>query len=264
MTDAAASAPEPVKKKRRLGCLSILLSLLAIVLLVAAIVIWMAKSEPVQLAQVNQAMAQLSPEDQLKRADDLEARFLAVMQGFDAKTGPDVKASLDPNRIVEQTLTISAIDANLWLANKFEGWLAQQRTNLPETLADPRVWIEEGQLVLSSRIKLPAVQGVVSFTFDTQMQEDGQMVLKVDKIRTGKLRLPTGIVSDQIQDQLKNAREGFTKTLSDAFEGMTFDPVFPDAGDPQRASRITAFKISDDQVEMTIRNGPKKIIEKKK
>ena len=263
MSDITATT-EPVKKKRRFGCLSILMTLFAIVLLAAAVMIWMAKSEPAELAQVNNAMAQITPQEQLKRADDLEARFVSAMQGIDSSKGPDVNASLDPNRVTEVQLSISTIDANLWLANKMEGWLKNQKTMLPEVLADPRVWIEQEQLVLSSRVKLPVVQGVVSFVIDAKLQEDGKLALKVEKVRTGKLRLPTNVVADQVRDEFKNAQAGFVKTLGEAFDGMKLDPVFPDAGDPKRASRIIKFNITGDRLDMTIRNGPKKIIQENK
>lgn len=262
MTDAATI--EPIRKKRRFGCMSICMTLLAIVLLTAAVAIWMAKSEPARLAEVNQAMALLEPDEQIRRADDLEARLLSAMQGIDAKKGPDVKAGADPNRVIEQHLSISTIDANLWLLNKMDGWLANQKAALPSVLADPRVWIEDEQLVLSSRVKLPVVQGVISFALDAAMQDDGKMALKVEKIRTGKLRIPGGLVADQVRDEFKNAPTDFAKTLGQAFDGITIDPVFPDAGDPNRASRITRFKISADRVDLTIRNGPRKMIEANK
>lgn len=255
-------APAPAKK-RRFGCLSMIMLLLSLLLLGAAVGIWMAKSDPAQLKQLNETMAAIKPEEQAQRADALEARVVSAMQGIDSKTGPVVTPKTNASEIIDREISISAIDANLWLATKFDQWLTNQKAAMPEMLSDPRVWIEDEKLVLSSRLKLPALQGVVSFVLDGKMNPDGQMALKIVKIRTGTLRLPGGLVADQVRDEFKNAQSGIVKMIGDSFEGMTIDPVFPDAGDKSRMSRIMDFKIHADRIDLKIRNGPKDAILKK-
>ena len=262
MTDTTP-APAPVKK-RRFGCLSMIMLLLSILLLGAAVAIWMAKSDPPQLKELNQTIAKIQPQEQLKRADDLEARVVSALQGIDSKTGPIVTPKTNGSEVIDSELSISAIDANLWLSTKFDQWLKNQKAALPEMMSEPRVWIEDEKLVLSSRLSLPAVQGVVSFVLDGQINPDGQMALKIVKIRTGTLRLPGGIVADQVRDEFKNAQSGIVKMIGDSFDGMTIDPVFPDAGDKNRMSRITDFKIHADRIDVKIRNGSKDVILKKK
>jgi hypothetical protein len=256
MTD---TPPIPPRATRRFGCLSILLLLLTIALLSVAGMIWLARSEPAQWREVNDAIAAVPPAEQEKRAVSLEQRLVGESQGLDSKKGPVITRTTDLAAPVERSISISVTDANIWLATRLEGTLAQSKQAMPKIMSEPRVWIEDGQIVLSARVKLPVagIEGVVSFPLETAMQPDGKVMLKVAKVRTGKLRVPSGVIADQVRDELKDAQAGIARQIGDAFDGVAIDPVFPDAGDKNRQTRVLDFQVHPDKVDMRLRNEAK-------
>jgi len=262
MSQSPSTTPPdaPAAPRRRwFGCLSIVLALVAIVILAVALALWMAKSEPAEWREMNAMIAGLTIEEKAKRADGLEASIGNASQGIDGKTGPVVTPNTKSSDIVERDLSVGVADVNIWLATKLDAWLANQGSTMPKIVSDPRVWIEEEQIVLSARVLLPGanIDGVVSFGLEAQMREDGQIAMKIAKVRTGKLRVPTGVVADQLKEEFKNAQAGAVQMIGKAFDGMTLDPVFPDGGDKNRSTRVVDFKIHPDRVDLKIRNGPK-------
>jgi len=251
--------PPPAPRKRRFGCLSIVLTLLTLIILAVAVAIWMAKSEPAEWLEVNKMIADATPEEKSQRAESLEKRFVGESQGIDTKTGPVITPGFDPSAPTERDISISVADANIWLATRLEKTLANQNSAMPKAIADPRVWIEDGQVVLSAKVELPGanINGVISVALEASMQPDGQMAMKVAKVRAGKLPLPSGVVADQLREEFKNAEANAVQMIGKAFDGMTIDPVFPDAGDKSRETRILDFKIHPDRVDLKLRNTKK-------
>lgn len=259
MSDTPAPASPAAAPRKRFGCLSIILGLVAVLLLAAAVAIWMAKSEPAAWTDVNEKLAALSVQEKEDRAESLQKRLLGESQGFDAAIGPVVTPGIDLTQPIERDVTITVADANIWLATRLEDTLAQAKTALPKVMSDPRVWIEGEQIVLSARVELPDVNinGVVSFGLAAQMQPDGRLTLRIDSVRTGKLPVPQAIVAEQVREELKDVQAEAVKMVGQAFDGVTIDPVFADQGDKSRQTRVLAFKIHPDRVELKLRNEPK-------
>ena len=59
-------------------------------------------------------------------------------------------------------------------------------------------------------------------------------------------------------------RDEIKQRIADAFDGTTIDPVWPHPADPKnRQVRLLELKLLPDQVELKIRNSPRKKKEKK-
>ena len=183
-------------RSRRFGCLAAALVCAAIVFLVAAVVMWMARSAPSEWTAIHEMIAQMPDEEKLQVADALESRLSREAQGVmpASITPPSVVAPRPPTdframqqQVVERNISIPIRDANIWLATKLPAWLANQRAELPAGVSDPRVWVQDGELVMSLRLSLAGYSGVVSMGVTAQMRPDGKLLVTAGRARAGRL-----------------------------------------------------------------------------
>ena len=254
-----SSATEP-PRKRRFGWGKLFLLMLVVLLSAGGVAVWLVLSEPDGWKEVTRLVGQVPADQQALLGENLQKQFFNALQGIDSKSGIDVQtinvADLDAVRDVK--LSIPVREANLWLMTQLPQLLKNQNRAMPNGIADPRVWIEGKQLVLSCRVNLAGIKGIVSFGLETKLQEDGKLAMKVGRVQTGKLRVPSGVVASAVRDEFKKAKDEVVQRLGDAFDGTTFDPVFQDPADPNRQSRIIGFEIHPDRLDLTLRNGPRK------
>lgn len=253
------TTPAPAKKKRRFGCLSILLTLAALALLAAAVAFYLARSAPEQWTKVNTMLDGLSAEQKRQRADAIETLFISGT-GLESKDDLDIKPDIDleqeRNRVFEKTIVLPVDDANIWLATKLEDYLEQQNAQLPPGLSQPRVWIENGDLVLSARAAFEGIDGVINLSLAGQMMDDGKLRLRVTRLRSGKLPLPRGVIVDRIRAGAGDPHNEVVRHILDAFKETVIDPAWTAPADETRQVRVTGFDIHPDRVELRIRNSP--------
>lgn len=238
--------------------------LIAFLLLLAGggVAVWLAFAEPAGWADVTRLINEVPEGERAAVGEGLQKRFFNALQGLDGSTDVNVPAGTDVgeelDRVREVKLSIPVRDANLWLMTQLPSLLKNQNGSMPKGIADPRVWIENSQLVLSCRVSLAGINGIASFGLESKLLEDGQLSLKVNRVQTGKLRVPAAAVAAAVEEEFKKAKDEVVRRVGDAFDGTTIDPIFADPGDPKRETRIINFKIHPDRLDLTLRNGPRK------
>ena len=260
----AVTPPPAPKKKRRFGCLSIFLTGLALLLLAVSVALWLAWSAPEQWKAVQRMLGSLTHEEKIRRASNLENMFANEAQGIrgpaDVRVLPDVDVAKERDKLIEGTIIVPIEDVNIWLATKLPQWLDNQNASLPAGLSDPRVWVEDERLVLSTSAELNGMSGVVSVTLDARMREDGKLELKVANVYGGKLPLPPGAVEAALRQQLEKNGSHVARRVAEAFNGTVIDPVWDDpANKTLRQGRLIGFEIFPDRVELKVRNEPKAV-----
>lgn len=253
----SATSPRP----RRFGCLSIFLTLLTFFLLGAAVLIWLAKSEPAGYREANEMIESMTDAEKGQRADAFFNALANTAQGIDAgkvAVRPGVRVAADSRRVYERDLSVSVVDANIWLATRLEALLANQNAKMPAAMSDPRVWIDDGQIVLSARVDLPGLKGVVSMNLSARMTDEGKLAAKIERVRTGKVSVPVGAtgLADKLRNELRQAQDKVLQQLANIFEGVEIDPVWPESGNKARQVRVLKFDIQPDRIDLRLRHEP--------
>ncbi len=260
------SASTSPGRSRRFGCMAAALGCVAVVLLVVAVVMWMARSAPSEWNEIHEMIAQVPPQERIQIADALESRLGREAQGLAPEgTGSAVAAPPPPTdfrsmqqQVIERNISIPMRDANIWLATKLPAWMANQKAELPAGVSDPRVWVQDGELVMSLRLSLAGYSGVMSMGVTAEMRPDGKMLVTAKRARAGRLPISRGIIADELKAELEKAESQATRQLADVFEGMVFDPVWPEPGNERaRQVRILDFQLHADRIDLKVRNGPK-------
>ena len=255
-----STTPQPKKKRRAAGCLSVLLTCLALLLLAASVAFYLFRSTPEEWTTIDAKLSNMSDQEMEQISSSFEKLFINETQGdpnAPINAGTNIEAELA--KVYEKTIVIKVIDANIWLAKGFPELLKNQNAELPSGISNPRVWITGDKLVLSMHAQIEGVSTIVSGYIDATIQDDGQLQLKVTELKTGKLPLPPGAVGDQFRKQAKKGKDEITQRIADAFEGTTLDPVWPHPADPDnRQVRLLGIQMFSDRLEIKIRNSPLK------
>lgn len=253
-------------RTRRFGCMAAALTCTAAAFLVIAALIWMSRSAPSAWNEIDQMIAQMPADERQQVADALESKLSREVQGVAPPSTPSATPTPRPptdfrtmqNQVVERNISIPIRDANIWLATKLPAWMANQKAELPAGVTDPRVWVQDGELVMSLRLSLAGYSGVVSMGVAAQMRPDGKMTLTASRARAGRLPISRGVIADELKAELAKAESQATRQLADVFEGMVFDPVWPEPGNERaRQIRILDFQLHADRIDLKVRNGPK-------
>lgn len=98
----------------------------------------------------------------------------------------------------------------VFTAEQINGWLAvdlvkNHRDLLPESVSDPRVQIEPGEMTLACKFQRGDVASVLALSVDAYVAEPNVVALRIRKARAGLLPLP-----------LENALEQVSQTASQA------------------------------------------------
>jgi len=251
-----SSAPAP-RKRRRFGCVPIILTVLTLGILSLAVVYFLARSVPEQWTRANERLEAIPQEERHRRADALENMFASSADRSQVTNETNVDDEV--NRVVERTIVVPADDANIWLATKLPKWLENQNESLPQGLDQPRVWIDDGELVLSFRAEVEGLSGVVRTNLKAELLDSGKLGLKITGVRTGKLPIPAGTIIDQVRRHAgEEAAEGAMDQLAAAFDGTELDPVWDETGNEDtREVRLIGFDVREEEVELKLRHGPK-------
>lgn len=251
-----SSAPAP-RKRRRFGCVPIILTLLTLFILGLAVAYWLARSAPEEWTRANERLEAIPQEERQRRADALENMFASSPDR--SQITHETNVDDEVNRVVERTITVPVEDANIWLATKLPQWLENQNESMPEGLDQPRVWIDDGELVLSFRADVEGISGVVSTNLKAELLDNGNLGLEITGVRTGKLPIPAGAIIDQVRRHAGDeAAEGVMDQLAAAFDGTELEPVWDETGNEEtRQVRLIGFDVREEEVELKLRHGPK-------
>lgn len=243
------------RPKRRIRWSSVFLTLLAILLLLVAYGWHLHRSVPAQWDQMNETLSTMSEEELANAAQSIETLIVNESQGIDSDQGPSVQPNLG-NEVTERRVVIPVKDANIWLSTRLHQLLANQNASMPYWLRQPRVWIDDGQLVLSGRLNTSKLRGVVSVYLDGKMLEDGTLRLQATKARSGRLPIPTGMLENLLREKVRETGDADLRQVADLFKGVVVDPVMRSWNDDRRKLRLLELELFEDRVEMLIRTSP--------
>jgi len=144
-------------------------------------------------------------------------------------------------------LAMGVQEANAWLTLRLPKLLANQNAAMPQGVGTPIVAVEEGRIVVATRVA--QVNQVVSVVLDARMTEQDQLFLKVHEVRGGRLVLPVNMLIKTLKEnqQALGAPPDMIRWVHQAMEGMTLEPEGRIA---DRDVRLKDIKISDDYVEV--------------
>lgn len=248
--------PEPETRKRRIRWQTVVLTLLAVLLLLIAYGWHLHRSEPEMRQAVDRVIEGMTEEELTSLAQSIESLVVNESQGIDSTKGPS--ATVDPNEITERRVVIPIKDANIWLATRLNQLLANQNAKMPRWLRQPRVWIDDGELVLSGRLNTSNLKGVVSVYLAGEMLEDGQLRLQATGAKSGRLPIPTGMIESLLRDKVRESGDADIKQLGELFSGIVVDPEMRSWSDKQRKIRLLDFEVFEDRLELLIRTSPTK------
>jgi len=249
---------KPARSKRRIRWTTVALSLLTVLLLLVAYGWHLHRSVPEQWNQVNRLLSGLSEEELSDRAQSIETLVVNESQGIDSQNGPSASPNAPGGAAVTERLVVIPIkDANVWLATRLTQVLANQDASMPNGISAPRVWIDGDELVLSAKIDLDKLSGVVSVFIEGRILENGQLRLQATGVRSGRLPVPSGIVEAKLREKVNRSSSPQIQRIGELFDGIVIDPVMESWNDKRREIRLLNFALFEDRVELMVRTSPK-------
>ena len=263
--------PPPVKpvararRRRRwaLGCLTVFLLLIVAGLLIAWIGRSLWQSEPDYWGQ-NQSFVQATPPQTLEViADNAFNRVLGELSqsrgytsggnsgGTSAGSGTEKWKPISDDALGVRTIRLSFQEANAWLAERLDDWLANQGREMPAGLSDPMLASDDGQLIAAFRFQQDELDQVISVAMSLKFLDNGQATMSVDGIWGGRLSLPVG----QVMDRLPGGSGGDDSQAVAVLMGkQPFDPVLPIDG--SRRARIIGMEVDAEGVGLVVQAEP--------
>ena len=167
-----------------------------------------------------------------------EASIVAVTNGVQTLLVDDVR-----------TLSVSLEELNAWMTVKLDEWLAHQGSVLPKQVTESMVAIEDETLILAFRYAYANLNLLVSFDCEVRLLKDHEAQVKVTRVRSGKLPISAGIVSNLMALSNEN---GALKNIAMVLNGITFNPVVDLIGAVHQG-RIIGLEICENSVEVKVR-----------
>ncbi len=261
--DESMTEPAPISEKprSRWGTITryflIALALVGIGLGVLVAYAWqLAGAEPQQRQLINKQIAALSREQRIRAAERVQAQFWNAFGGEVTHRAKDITDDAGQTRIIIETLPeraesfvtqqieVSLADLNIWFSERYEAWLKNQAGSKSEqAIQAPRIWANEQSLYFS--VYLPEQGRFGTIAFRPQFQEDGKLLIHIDRVMAGRLDLFEEMLGAQLADH--NASDATTsKLLQAAFDKQPIEPVIEKQGG--RGIHFTAIHFTPDSI----------------
>lgn len=230
-------APSPTRAARHrwlIGCAIVVVILLGGCLITATIAGWMWSAEPEHWRQHARFVAD-TPEDELEQlAADLQNR---------------VPSELSQPSDTPRTITLKLNEANAWLDQKLDDWLAHQGASLPPGVSEPMLATEDDKIIFAFCVEAEGTEQIVSVFFNLGFEPDGEARLLVDRVELGRLSVPVstliGLMEGTDADEAAGVLRG----------EHGFDPVGPIDG--TRQARLLGVEVHEDRLELEVINEPR-------
>lgn len=259
----AAATPDPTGRRWLTWRKVILLVIGGICLLGVAGAVggyWLLQATPVYWQQRQQYLTSLSLQDLKREAESLERRILnelsyvssgSPLEGEGTQqnaqgAGQDSDVAI-PHEPRTVSLTINEVNA--WMAKRLKSWMKNQQMHIPKGVTDPMVAVQDEHLVLAFQFDSGELSSVISLLFTVEIQDNHEAQIKLNKMRGGRLPLPTGIVHRLGTAGTSAKHQQQIASLAEAFDGMTFDPVMRF---DQQQIRVLAIGLHPDRIDLTI------------
>ena len=238
------------------------LALLLVMLLAvgtAAVIFYLARSEPAYYTEYQQFIESTSPEQLQQLAEQVDWKLqaladLAIKQAkHDAAVTDDDKDPRPEDVKInqDQTLTLSNEQLAAVVQTHMDDWMKSRGFDMPDEVIDPMVAVDNGQLVMAFRLESGAISLVVSGRFSLDIQDDGYAILTLDRFLVGQLPVPARSLSEHLYDltgdrRLEQAGEWLSK-----LEYMEIKPVLE--LDHRRRARVMDYLVHEDELVLTLR-----------
>ena len=243
-----------------LGCGLVILLLVTAVGLAGWYIVHLWRTVPAGWQQVDANRAATTPQQRSELAAEFEKRVLSQLSRIPLSNdrpatdrgnpdNADAVAESDAHRIA-----MSNDEINAWLEHRLPLWAANQGLPLPEELESVRFWSEDRQPVLASQVTIEDISQIISVSLDLKLRESGDAIVKMGRIRGGRLTMPQTDLIDHAIDHVRARSEKVASQLAPLLEGHAFDPVFP--LDRQRQARLTGYAVDDDGLTLRLRTEP--------
>lgn len=231
----ASPAPPPVQSKRKhgclIGCVILIVLLLTGCLIAATIAGRMWSAEPDHWQERKSFVADTSTEQLEQLAAGVQNRLPSVV----SQPGDEPR-----------TITLGIDEANAWLDQRLDDWLAHQGAALPSGMSEPMLATAGEQIIFAFRIEAEGTEQIVSVYFNLGFEPAGQAVLLVDRVELGSLQVPASTLAGLLETT--QAPEAAAVLRGE----HGFDPASPIDGN--RQVRLLGIKVHDDRLELEVVN----------
>ena len=234
MTEEESSTPPPRRKPRHrwlIGCAAVAVILLASCLITATIAGRMWSSEPDHWRAHERFVTETSDGDLERLAADLQNR---------------VPSELSEPSDAPRVITLKLDEANAWLDQRLDDWLAYQGTSLPPGVSQPMLATEGNLIIFAFRIEAERAEQIVSVYFKLAFEPDGEARLLVDRVELGRLSVPASTLAGLME----GTDAGEAAAVLRGERG--FDPVGPI--DATRQARLLGVEVQEDRLELEVVN----------
>lgn len=198
------------------------------------------RAEPAVWRDAQMRLSRIDPEQLALDATDLEQRVVRLVGSING----------------QQTLLISADDANAWLRTRLRDWLLNRQTDgkrpwLPQSVEAPIVSIDGRRVIVALRCASDELTQVFSAEFDVEPQPDGSVIVRLLTVRGGQLPLPIGTALKQAGLASAPWAESFRDAIDQLRRGVTIGPSIP-IGDPNGDRQVTLLNVVGGDGHLTI------------
>lgn len=249
LTPTVIPLKKQARRKRWLGGCAVVLVLSLVLVLFG---LWLGRrmwqSEPVYWADNRAFVMRNDTEALTQMADNAFNRILgelSLSSGYLAG-GTETWRPTREDALGVRTIRLGFDEANAWLTERLDDWLANQGRRLPAGLSDPMLTSDGGGLVAAFRYQADGIDQVFSVGMSLTFLEDGQARLSIDHVRGGRLPLPTG----QVLRRLPGQGAGESQAVAVLLGQQAFDPVLPIDG--ARRARIIGMEVDEEGVALVV------------
>ena len=279
------------RKRRWLrGCGATILVLILLVLLAGGSIWWLLRSEPKAYTEATAKLEQIDVPTRKARAEAVQNRFFSELLSDYGETGsgetgsddagseshvPNTNSEAEQNRHgsgngsedtpassaakqethPKRTIEITVEDFNIWLDQGLPDWLKNQNMTKPRELQRLLIAVRNGQPTVMVQVVTPQIEQIISLDCFLELQPDGQLLMRVDRITGGNMPIP----ADQLLSRFNSVVDDRTKEamakLKNAVDGMKVDPVLKDYNPPRR---LGDFDMNEERIRLTVEQLPKK------
>lgn len=154
----------------------------------------------------------------------VDERIAAVVE--DGEGSPQVvETNRQRPKPREVTVELTTAELKSWVAVKSDTWLANQGKQLPKEISQPMIDVQQGKLVVGFRFDTPELSQKVQAEMKMQPQGDGEVFVRLEALKGGRLPVDAGMVSKHLRKQSDaNKKSDAVAFLQKLEKGVTIDP----------------------------------------
>ena len=244
-------------------------ALAAVMVVGAAVVFYLVRSEPTYWKEHQQLLNETTPEqieqldkqvqDQMQKLatlgiDRADAQAQAVADSLNVLTGHDDKSKIkleDVHINEDQTITLNNEQLAAVVQTRMDDWLAERGYVKPAEINDPMIAVSDGDLVMAFQLDAGPVAQVISGRFDLKIRKDGMAELTMDQFLVGNLPVPASAIGEHLRNSTGDDRAIKAGEWLSKLQYMEFKPVIE--LDHRRRARVQDYKLLEKGLELTVR-----------